>query len=423
MRNLFKFVLKSRGKANLLKRTGQVVARFGASPGRMNKRFDRFMDLLDRHSCRPTFPITALPMSRHPELARMLLSRGAELAVHGYTHVDLTALDKEGQSENIGKAIRLFRHLGVPFAGFRAPYLHWNEDTMSLVESYQFRYSSNLTVLWDVVDLKSLEPSQVTGWEKSREFYRPLEAESAFVIPFRKRGFVEIPVSLPDDETLVDRMYLKDPEHLSVAWEAILERTYDREEIFTLQLHPERVDYFAEPLANLLSSCRAKKQGVWIATLEEIAVWWAAKAQNSAEFVRENGAYRVALKACKGTTVYHRMGGVERALEPGVIKIESPLRPCVGMSPGSNRGAIGLLRDRGYIIEVGEPPEDYAVHVGKIDSSDPSEMRQLVRRLDSFEGPLLRYGTWPYGKRSALSVTGDIDAMTIWDFLHRLRGA
>jgi hypothetical protein len=32
-------------------------------------------------------------------------------------------------------------------------------------------------------------------------------------------------------------------------------------------------------------------------------------------------------------------------------------------------------------------------------------------------------GLWPAGARSALAVTGDIDALTLWDFGLRLLGA
>ena len=80
--NIFKFVFQSRGPVNLAKRTAQVFARFGPNASRMGQRFERFMDLLDEHDCKPTFPITALPLSRNPRFAQRLVERGAELAVH-----------------------------------------------------------------------------------------------------------------------------------------------------------------------------------------------------------------------------------------------------------------------------------------------------------------------------------------------------
>jgi peptidoglycan/xylan/chitin deacetylase (PgdA/CDA1 family) len=421
--NIFKFVFQSRGAANLLKRSFQIMSRFGVRADRMGKRFDQFMDLLDSYNCRPTFPITALPMSRNPELARRLLARGAELAVHAYTHVDLSALDKNGQMENLGKAVQLFRDAGIPFTGFRAPYLHWNEDTMSVVDMYQFRYSSNQTVMWSVVDLEELAGEQTAGWEKAKAFYRPLDADCTFVLPSRKNGFIEIPVSLPDDEILIDRMYFKSPDVLNEVWSAILDQTHRRGELFTIQLHPERFSFFSQPLEDLLSMCREKKRGVWVASLEEIAEWWKMKSQNNAEFIREDGVYKVIVKACRGATVYLRGRSGERSVEPGVIKIESGRRPCIGLSPGSHSDAAEILRDKGYVLEVGEQEDAYEIHLGRIDSADYRTMREHLDRLEKFNGPLLRFGVWPHGNWSAVAVTGDIDALTIWDFVNRFRGA
>jgi peptidoglycan/xylan/chitin deacetylase (PgdA/CDA1 family) len=399
------------------------MSRFGVNANRMGKRFDQFMDLLDEHKCRPTFPITALPMSRNPEFAKKLIARGAELAVHAYTHIDLTALDKSGQMENLGRAIQLFRDVGIPFTGFRAPYLHWNEDTMAVVGMYQFRYSSNQAVLWNVVDLEGLTSEQSIGWEKSKAFYGPLDAADTFVLPSRKNGFIEIPVSLPDDETLIDRMYFKSPDVLKDAWSAIFEQTHNRGELFTIQLHPERVSFFSQPLAELLTLCRERKRGVWIATLEEIADWWSGKSRNTADLHHENGAYKVNVKVCDGTTLYLRESGCERSVIPGEVRIESQRRPCVGISPGSDKIAIELLKDKGYILEVGEHEDAYEIHVGKIESSDYTTVRALLDRLDNFEGPLLRFGVWPNCNWSVVAVTGDIDALTIWDFVNRFRGA
>jgi|GEM_PF-5024723 len=259
--NVLKFMYRSRGAANLAKRAGQVVTRFGPGPGRMGRRFDRFIDLLDEYECRPSFPITALPMQRHPKLTRHLIERGVELAVHAFTHSDLAAMDFEGQSANIGKAVHIFRKLGIPFCGFRAPYLHWNEDTMKVVETYQFRYSSNQAVLWNVLDVENMAARPRNGFEKGMEFYRPWIAEESIVLPFKRRGFVEIPVSLPDDEILLDRMYFHDPDVLASVWEKILERTYRRGELFTVQLHPERIDFFRNSLGGLLADAKRKKPG------------------------------------------------------------------------------------------------------------------------------------------------------------------
>ncbi|HEU4364147.1 MAG TPA: polysaccharide deacetylase family protein [Candidatus Krumholzibacteria bacterium] len=420
--NVLKFVFGHRGATNLIKRSAQIATRFGPTPGRMGGRFERFMDILDEFSIRPTFPITALPMSRNPAFAHRLVDRGAELAVHAWSHIDLSALDLAGQREHMSRAVELFRSCSVPFTGFRAPYLHWNEDTMRVVGEFQFRYSSNLTLWWDVLDEASLGPKEKEGMARGKAFYRPIPAAGFRALPFRRDGFIEIPVCLPDDEIPLDRMYVHDADYLGTMWRGIFAGTYARGELFTLQLHPERIDFFADALRGLLADARTREPAVWIATLDEIAQWWEAKARNRAQFVRERDSFRVNTDACPGTVLFLRQNGAERRLEAGTLQVDSAYRPCVGVAPGSNRAAIAVLADLGYIVETGDRSDGYAVHLGLLEKQDYGAIQACRRVIDESSRPLLCFGTWPRGCRSALSVTGDIDALTIWDFVQRFRG-
>jgi hypothetical protein len=205
-------------------------------------------------------------------------------------------------------------------------------------------------------------------------------------------------------------------------WRRILDVSYARGELFTLQLHPERIDFFAGALRGLLVDARARKPGVWIATLDEIAQWWDAKAHNRAQFVREGEGFRVEVSACAGTSVYVRAGGAERAMDNAVFAVDSNARPCVGVAPGSSRDAITILSDLGYIVEVGERADGYAVHLGRVETSDFAAIDACRRVIDEARRPLVRFGVWPNGNRSAFAATGDIDALTIWDFAQRFRG-
>jgi peptidoglycan/xylan/chitin deacetylase (PgdA/CDA1 family) len=361
-------------------------------------------------------------MSRNPRFAHRLVERGAELAVHAWSHVDLSALDYDEQRRHMGLAIQLFRDHSVPFTGFRAPYLHWNDDTMRVVEDYQFRYSSNQTVWWDVFDVDNLSEAGRDGMGKALAFYRPLSVRELRVLPFRRRGFVEIPVSLPDDEIMLDRMYMRDADVLGRMWNGILEQSHARGELFTLQLHPERIDFFADALRGLLDNARGKKPGVWVATLDDIASWWVDKSHNRATFVREDSGHRAEFKVCAGTTIVVRAAGVERSVEPGSVLVDGPVRPCVGVAPGSDREAVQALADIGYIIEAGEREEEYAVHLGLVADASYASIEACKARIADCPGPLVRFGTWPHGNRSAFAATGDIDALTIFDFIHRFRG-
>jgi peptidoglycan/xylan/chitin deacetylase (PgdA/CDA1 family) len=420
--NVVKFVLGHRGASNLVRRSAQIATRFGPNPERMGGRFERFMDILDEFAIRPTFPITALPMSRNPKFAHRLIDRGAELAVHAWSHIDLSALDLAGQRAHMGRAVELFRNCSVPFTGFRAPYLHWNEDTMRVVGEFQFSYSSNQTVWWDVIDEKPLDARAKEGLARGMQFYRPIAAREFRALPFRRDGFIEIPVSLPDDEIPLDRMYIHDAAYLGAMWRAIFDQVYARGELFTLQLHPERIDFFRDALRALLAHARSREPGVWIATLDEIARWWDAKSRNRAQFVRDGDRFRVEVQACKDTMMIVREGGSERLVEPKIFEVESTSRPCVSVAAGSSRDAISALTDLGYIVETGERSDGYAVHLGRVENAGYSTIDACRRVIEESKRPLVRFAVWPRGMKSAFSVTGDIDALTIWDFVQRFRG-
>jgi hypothetical protein len=44
----------------------------------------------------------------------------------------------------------------------------------------------------------------------------------------------------------------------------------------------------------------------------------------------------------------------------------------------------------------------------------------LVEQIEQLEAPFLRFGSWPDGNQATLSVTGDIDSVTIQDFFLRI---
>jgi hypothetical protein len=297
---------------------------------------------------------------------------------------------------------------------------------MQVGEDFKYRYSSNQTVFWNVIEDASLTPPQREGLERGKAFYRPIDADHMIVLPFRRRGFVEIPVSLPDDEILLDRMYIHDAEYLGNVWRKILDESHRRGELFTLQLHPERIDFFADALRGMLGEARGRKPGVWIATLDQIAEWWVDKSGNRIDLVRDSEKFRADIKACAGTTVYLRDKGSERIVEPGTIAVDpgpGGERPCVGIAPGSERQLIQSLTDMGYLVEVGDATGGYAVHLGRREDAGLETALDCVGQIRACPGPLLRFGAWPHGNRSALAVTGDIDALTVWDFVHRFRGA
>ena len=46
--------------------------------------------------------------------------------------------------------------------------------------------------------------------------------------------------------------------------------------------------------------------------------------------------------------------------------------------------------------------------------------KRIVEEIEQSDAPLLRYWRWPDKARSAMSVTGDIDSVTLSDFVLRI---
>ena len=53
---------------------------------------------------------------------------------------------------------------------------------------------------------------------------------------------------------------------------------------------------------------------------------------------------------------------------------------------------------------------------------DHHQERAILAEIDASPAPLVRLWRWPNGAQSALAVTGDIDALTLFDFGLRLLG-
>jgi hypothetical protein len=67
--------------------------------------------------------------------------------------------------------------------------------------------------------------------------------------------------------------------------------------------------------------------------------------------------------------------------------------------------------------EVSEDPALYGAYVDA--SSLEWSEADVLDAIDRAPGPLVRVWRWPHGARSALAVTGDIDALTLFDFAVR----
>lgn len=425
------FLSKSRGIKNLLLRIISVLSRFGVTSGKFARMLRRYSTVMSDLSCVPTFAITAVVLKRHPELVRELSRQGVEFAIHGYIHTDYGVLPQEEQAKHFSLAIDVFRGCRVLFTGFRAPFLRITGQTLQVLGNLGLPYDSSWSVSWDTLDNTKYSAGSWSEYERLLDFYKSKESRDCTVLPRFHDGIIEIPVSIPDDEALIERLGVTEGVQISAIWKAILQSTYDRGELFTLQLHPERIFLCETALSGVVRQARLFNPPVWVATLREIAAWWQERNRFGLEIETEGkGRYRVKvvcsdratllLRNCQVDVPMNRWFDGYQSVTARDFVLESPGRPVIGTGQDVSPAAVSFLRNEGFIVERGERADNYGIYLSHLERFSEADEKPLIAKLEQSGVPLLRYWRWPDQARSALSVTGDIDSITLVDFALRI---
>ena len=277
--NLVSFSIKTKGVHNFVRRLWTVFTRFGFSEARSRRSLYTIMDSLGQYSASPTFFIPAVVLRRHPTLIAEIAHQGTEIGIHGYTHNDYRLLSKDEQYQQTQHAISVFENTHVPFHGFRNPYLGWTEESLHAFTALSFLYESNEAVLHDVIDSVSLSSRQRNGYEKSLKLFQAIPCNTYTLRPHFEGDLLRIPTSIPDDEMLFDRLRITQADEVGRIWRDILQRVYDLGGLYTLNLHPERGLLCKQALDVLLSYARSCPLPIWLARLEDIALWWKERRQ------------------------------------------------------------------------------------------------------------------------------------------------
>lgn len=409
---------RGKGALSAARRAGAILTQYGIGPGLMTDRLERVRSLVDPYGGAATLPVTAAALGRHPRAIVRYAEQGIEFPVHGYYHVDHIAVDPLVQDRELAEARALFERVGVPTVGFRAPYLRWNEGTLHALIENGFEYDSSQAYHWPIAPELETE-----GYRRGLEFYASLSAAEHPVVPRLEGPLVRIPCCLPDDESVVDRLALPGPEAIAALWLDVWERTDGRGELFTMQIHPERIEPCHLGVASVLEA--ADRAGAWIARLGEIATWWRARAAAEVT-VSSTGPdrVRIAVDGPEGTTI--EVGGdpssdPARTAPGGAVEVTAERRPFVGVHPSCPPSIASFLRAHGFVTESSTAPGTHAVHIERTRFERIDEL-PLLQELAAHEGPLVRLSRWPNGARSAVAITGDIDALTIWDYAYRAFG-
>jgi len=430
--NIIKHLFISRGIKNTLSRAVAVSKRFGITPRKIEACLNTYVNITEKFNCIPTFPTTAITLRRHPELIRKLRDRGVEFAIHGYVHTDYSKLSSKKQKRHLEKAIDIFKNCRIPFKGFRFPYLCKNRDSyQTLISELKFLYGSNQLILWDVINKSKYGRQTLKIYNKVLNLYKSRNAKEFLVLPRLKNGFVEIPLSAPDDESIIDRLGITHENEISEIWEEMLQETYRRGELFTLQLHHERISFCKHALKVILQQARELNPSVWIATLREIAEWWKEKDKFTFEITEQNSEkYKINLKCLERATVLVRNCKVNKptsdwtngykSIDDRNFTTECSTRPFIGVEPDSSKDAISFLRSEGFVVEESEQPNDYGIYFDNLADFEEKDEKKISEIIENSNAPLLRFWRWPNEAKSALAITGDIDSITLIDFIMRL---
>jgi hypothetical protein len=406
----------------LVRRANAIRSHYGVTPRRMGDRLARMAHLLDRFGCRATLPVTAAAVERNPEVIRPYAAAGTEFAVHGLYHVDHVGLSARQQMQQIGHARRVLEAGGVEVRGFRAPYLRCDDATIRAVGENGFLYDSSQAVDWP------LEPGVETdAYRRVLPFYGSRSARDHVCVPRIDRGIVRVPYCLPDDESAVDRLRMS-PAAIAALWCGILRSTHESGELFTLGVHPERIEWCAPGVTAVLDAARGLQPHVWIAQ------WWRDRSETTITVLaRDEGRFRIHLRGPSSVVVLVRdadgpcvdaappWAGGYACVRDHCFEVRAPRRPVVGVHRSSPSSVGAFLREQGYIVEDVDSRDASSVVVSRRTFSRAEE-RTLLDEIESTPGTLVRLGPWPDGARSALAVTGDIDALTISDYALRFLG-
>jgi peptidoglycan/xylan/chitin deacetylase (PgdA/CDA1 family) len=419
--------LKGKGPLKFVRRAVSIVKSYGITLGKMDRALNQFTAILSRFGCGATFPITSVALGRNPQVITKYWEQGIEFAIHGYRHIDHCQLSQREQLVQLALARQLFDGVGIQAQGFRGPYLHANPDTLLALEHQRLTYDSSQGLSWDVLDGR-----ETSAYRHVLGFYGALRASDYPSLPTLEGNLVRIPYSLPDDEALVHRLSLETTDRMNALWLSVLRRSYELGELFTLGLHPERIFICQEPLMAVLSEARQLNPPVWIARLDEIAAWWRARSEAEVEIM--DGAddkLQVTATGPSGTTVLARGVELDAPTQPWAddyqqvlattFTVHAPLRPCIALSPTTSPELSIFVRQQGYIVEISEQDHRYAYYLDQTDFT-AEDQRPLLAQIERTGRPLVRLGRWPNGARSALAITGDIDALTLWDYGLRFLG-
>jgi peptidoglycan/xylan/chitin deacetylase (PgdA/CDA1 family) len=168
------------------------------------------------------------------DLVASLVRDGFDIGMHGLHHDGKFAfLSEEEQRDRICEAARRARDLGLSTLGYRAPWLHRTRRMVQYLTEADFEWDSSFP---DTDD--STIGYASTGCRTVFPFY-PLYRDE---VNWKRSPIIEIPVSMPQDWTLLYYYKLSEEQALKV-WKKKMDYIKSQGGLATFILHPDQEDF------------------------------------------------------------------------------------------------------------------------------------------------------------------------------------
>ena len=434
MLKYIRHVHKTKGILLAIHRMFDIYIRFAFGRRRFVSLLEEFDRVFIRNNIKGTFFVTGILLKRHLKLINLLKAQGHCLAVHGHFHVRMDLYSRNSQEQMVKAGAESFRIYGLDPSGFRPPYLNYNQDTINALVSDRYSWTSCRYLLSDL-------PGPGNGAAaKLNELYHIRSLADQVSLPRTEKGIVDVPVTGPDDELMIDRYRITDPEVMLKNWLQTWRQCHANCELYHLMFHPERFQLLSGQVERLIAEIRKNEDSVWFATLSEISGWWRQRDEVEIELSREGEQFVAFFRNLpeQGTVLLRDPGnslepesrGMIRnsfVLEPGAEKESGSYFSCgepgqlygIGLSDSTSKEAEEFLKGEGFITVRNLEPGSCSLYLDRRGTFDPDDERALLKEIEACDKPLLRLWRWPGMYQSAVTFSADICAIDFWDFVAR----
>ena len=103
--------------------------------------------IFSEYKIKPILFVTADCLAKYPKMFLSLRKKGWEISFHGLTHRRFDSLSFKEKELEFSKSLKIFSKFKLKPKGFRAPQHSLDQETLTLLEKYNFEYDSSYTPL------------------------------------------------------------------------------------------------------------------------------------------------------------------------------------------------------------------------------------------------------------------------------------